>query len=123
MNLEYQIEVVRMYAFFLFVAVVSLAAAPARATAKDGHACGPPALPENGGIEGGARQSYSPGDYVEYACDYGYTLDGPNAAVCIHNAEGSYWNNPPPKCNGNLKYRLLGGHVKCFHLNCNLISK
>ncbi len=87
----------RMHGSQLCVFIVFLANAGAT---PNEHPCGPPAVPKNGGIDGGAREYYDPGDYVEYVCNYGYTLDGSNVAVCVHNAEGSYWNNPPPQCKG-----------------------
>ena len=89
-----------MRSSFTAVIIVTLLAV-SRATVDQDHLCGPPEIPDNGSIRGGARSSYDLGDYVEYVCNYGYEIQGSNVAVCIFRDGGGQWNNQPPVCKGN----------------------
>jgi len=82
-----------------YISLLVLAAFVAASTfASPGRLCGPPEVPAYGSAEGGARSSYDLGEYVQYSCDEGYSIQGPNVAVCIYGEGGPSWNNPPPHC-------------------------
>ncbi|XP_070582222.1 sushi, von Willebrand factor type A, EGF and pentraxin domain-containing protein 1-like isoform X2 [Ptychodera flava] len=71
----------------------------------DVYSCGEITFPENGYYNGSYNHEGLVGEYLEFACELGYSLLGPNILHCQDNGT---WNKEPPQCQS-----------KCISKNCD----